>query len=148
MRLQDKIKFLIALFLVSAVVNFAWEMSQAFLYEGMGSLPAVWLHCFVAALGDGVILWLMHLCGWMLLKDFRWFVRAGPLRFGFMALTGFTISLTIEWIAVYQLHRWSYTEQMPMVPWLGVGLVPVMQMVLLPPLIFWLANRIVNKNSL
>jgi len=37
--------------------------------------------------------------------------------------------------------RWSYTERMPVVPGLGAGLWPLLQMTLLPPLTFWIARR-------
>jgi len=131
---------LLALFLVSVVLNYAWEVSQAFLYQGMVSSRAIWLHCFVAALGDGLILGLIHLCGCILFKDFQWSARLGLLRFVFMTTSGLVISIAIEWVAVHQLHRWSYTDQMPMLPGMDIGLVPVMQMVLLPPIIFCLTN--------
>ena len=37
--------------------------------------------------------------------------------------------------------RWSYTERMPVVPGLGAGLWPLLQMTLLPPLTFLFARR-------
>jgi len=52
------------LFVVGALVNAPWEIGQAFLYVGMDySLAMVW-HCFVAALGDGVLILIMHGLGW------------------------------------------------------------------------------------
>ncbi len=35
---------------------------------------------------------------------------------------------------------WSYSEGMPIVPWLRAGLWPLLQMTLLPPLTFWIAR--------
>jgi len=37
---------------------------------------------------------------------------------------------------MHVLQRWAYTARMPRVPGLDVGLVPVAQMLILPPLIF------------
>ena len=53
-----------------------------------------------------------------------------------MVAAGLVMGITIEWVAVHVLERWAYTACMPRVPGLGVGLVPVAQMLLLPPLIF------------
>jgi hypothetical protein len=53
-----------------------------------------------------------------------------------MFLSGFVIGVTIEWVTVSLMSQWAYTVQMPILPGLGVGVTPVAQMVLLPPLIF------------
>ena len=58
-----------------------------------------------------------------------------------MLFRSLVIGITIEWIAVHLLGRWMYTAWMPRVPGLAVGLVPVLQMLMLPPLIFHLAAR-------
>jgi hypothetical protein len=55
-----------------------------------------------------------------------------------MLTSGFVIGVMIEWVTVSVLSRWVYTVQMPLLPGLGVGVVPVMQMIVLPPLIFHL----------
>ncbi len=36
---------------------------------------------------------------------------------------------------------WSYTTQMPLIPGVAVGVSPVAQMLLLPPLILWVVAR-------
>ena len=53
-----------------------------------------------------------------------------------MLVTGLVIAVSIELVAVYVMGRWEYTKQMPLVPGLGVGLTPVAQMLVLPPIIF------------
>lgn len=53
-----------------------------------------------------------------------------------MLLTGLVIAVGIEWLAVFIANWWAYTARMPLVPALNVGLVPVAQMLVLPPLIF------------
>lgn len=49
---------------------------------------------------------------------------------------GFVIAVSVEWVAVHGAQRWTYTDRMPLLPGLEVGGVPVLQMLLLPPLIF------------
>jgi hypothetical protein len=53
-----------------------------------------------------------------------------------MPMVGLVLGVTIEWVAVRVLQRWAYTARMPRVPGLDVRLVPVAQMLILPPLIF------------
>ena len=54
-----------------------------------------------------------------------------------MAVVGLVLGVTVAWVAVYVLERWAYTARRPRVPGLGGGLVPVAQMLVLPPLIVW-----------
>jgi len=53
-----------------------------------------------------------------------------------MVTMGLVIGVAVEWIAVHVLGRWMYTARMPLVPGLAIGVVPVVQMLVLPPLIF------------
>ncbi len=95
------------IFIIAVLCNYPWELAQAPLYVGMeDSRTALW-HCFVASLGDGLMV------------------------LGIVASGG----VTVEWVAVRVLQRWAYTARMPRVPGLDVGLVPVAQMLILPPLI-------------
>ena len=51
------------------------------------------------------------------------------------------IAIVVEWAAIHWLHRWSYTAQMPLIPGLEIGVTPVLQMLVLPPLIFWMLGQ-------
>ena len=130
-----------AIFVVAVLGNYPWELAQAPLYVGMESFRAVWWHCFVASLGDGLLVLGIFAMGWLLLRRHTWFVHPGIRGYGVMVTTGLVIGITIEWIAVRLLGRWMYTAWMPRVPGLAVGLVPVLHMRILPPLIFHLVAR-------
>jgi hypothetical protein len=133
---SHSVKLLGRLFVVSVGLNYPWEVGQAFLYVGMTYSLAMLGHCFVAALGDGVLIWIIYLLGWMIFRTADWFTRPGWQRYMVMLSVGLVIGLAVEWLALHLLARWSYTDRMPMIPWLGIGWVPVLQMVLMPPLIF------------
>jgi hypothetical protein len=64
-----------------------------------------------------------------------------------MAVTGPVMIIPIEWILMHGLEWWSYTADMYLVPGLAVGVSPVFQMLLLPPLIFWIVARWRKKLS-
>jgi hypothetical protein len=99
----------------------------------------MWWHCLIASLGDGLLVLLIFAAGWTALHRQDWFVRPGVRGYVVMLAVGLMISVSIEWIAVHIVGRWAYTERMPLVPGLGVGIVPILQMLVLPPLIFWIA---------
>ena len=127
-------------FILAALLNYSWELAQASLYVGMEDYNAglLW-HCFVASLGDGIMVLLIVAAGWIALRQPDWFLRPG-LRGYLVTLTaGFVLAVLVEWVAVRILNRWEYTENMPKLPGLDIGLVPIAQMLILPPLIFRIA---------
>jgi hypothetical protein len=125
------------MFVVAVVVNYVWELTQAPLYTGLESYRlAVFWHCFIASLGDGVMVLLIYLAGWIMLRRPDWFERPGVSGYVVMLSSGLLLALLVEWLGLHVLGRWHYTDRMPLFPGLGVGIVPIAQMLVLPPLIF------------
>lgn len=124
------------LFVVSVPLNFLWEVAQMPLYVEEGDLLEFAVHCVVPSLGDGLLVLIIFGVGVIVLGRTDWFSQPGLGGYALIIFTGFAIALTIEWGAVYVLDRWSYTARMPRLPGLGVGLSPVLQMLVLPPVIF------------
>ena len=134
------------LFVVGVPLNFLWEVAQMPLYVEGGKLLEFAVHCIFPSLGDGVIVLLTFTVGWAVLRRSDWFDRPGLSGYALMIFTGLVIAVVVEWVAVYFIDRWSYTASMPQLPGLGVGLSPVLQMLVLPPVIFkvtawWLGRR-------
>src|ERR1700704_231489 len=102
-------------------------------------------HCFVASLGDGLLVLLIFAVGASVLRRVDWFERPGAGGFLVMLAAGLVIALAVEWIAVHVAQRWSYTDQMPRIPGLGLGIVPVVQMLVLPPWVFFFVAKILRK---
>ena len=144
-------KFLLVLFVISVALNYIWEIAQAPLFAGMDSSGALRWHCFVASLGDGIILWIIQGLGWATFKRWNWSVSLGYRQIAFMVSASFVITILIEWFAVYWQHRWAYTDSMPRIPVLNVGLTPILQMLILTPLIFLLTHKflaLLKQNTL
>jgi hypothetical protein len=129
------------IFVIAVLGNYLWELAQAPLYVGMESFRTVWWHCFVASLGDGLLALGIFAVGGLLLHKPTWFVHPGARGYGVMVMMGLMMGVAIEWIAMHLLGRWMYTAWMPRVPVLAVGLAPILQMLMLPPLIFHLVAR-------
>lgn len=127
---------LAAIYVIAVAFNLVWELAQAPLYIGMNGFRQSWRVCLLATLGDGLLLLLIFAVGWLVLRRWDWFVRPGVRGYALMIVTGMVIAVSIELAAVYVMGRWEYTKQMPLVPGLGIGLTPVAQMLVLPPLIF------------
>src|SRR5882724_9101212 len=107
------------------------------LYVGMEIYnSAVFWHCFVASLGDGLMVLLIVAAGWIILHQQNWFQQPVVSGYLVMLTTAFFIAVMVERLGVRILRRWEYTEKMPMLPGLSIGLIPIAQMLFLPPLIF------------
>ena len=126
------------LLVITLPLYFLWEMLQAPAFTGM---PAGWLEatvvCGVATLGDGVIVLGLFGFGWLMFRDFRWFMPVRFHRYVIIVLAGVAVQVVVEWIMVYGLGRWGYAQGHLVVPSLGVGLLPVLQAIMLLPVIFW-----------
>ena len=57
------VKQALLIFIVAVALNYLWEVAQAPLYVGLEDWRSVWWHCFVAALGDGILVWLIFVVG-------------------------------------------------------------------------------------
>ena len=125
------------------LLNFVWEFAQVPLFEGMASTGhwhAIQV-CTRATAGDvGIALvafWTVS-CAW---RSRRWILRPTALQFAGFVAVGLVITVLMEWLSTRVLDRWAYAESMPIVPGLGVGLIPVLQWVFLPPLVAWFVRR-------
>ena len=133
-------------FVVAVLLNYVWEIAQMPLYQRQGSWLEQTAHCFVPSLGDGILVLLILGAGRIVFGDGAWTDRRDKTAIAFMLLTGLGVALAVEWVGLHVLRRWAYAESMPLLPVLGVGLAPVLQMLVLPPLVFriarwWLARK-------
>jgi hypothetical protein len=117
------------------VMNLAWEIAHVRLYtiwmEADGSAIA-WavLHC---SLGDVVIALALFALAGMALRHADW-PASHPWTGGTIFVFG-ALAFTIwsEWHNVYRAGNWGYTASMPAI--FGIGLSPILQWLILPPLI-------------
>lgn len=137
-----KVRYLLILVAVSFVLHFVWENLQAPLYAGFISFYEHFSMCLAAAIGD-VFFSLSALLFMILIK------RVSPLKFNksdyiILAALGFIIAVAIEKNALLA-GKWSYSGAMPLIPYLNVGLTPILQMIFLLPLSFYLAQKLFFK---
>ncbi len=131
--------------LFAVLLNYPWEFIQSPLYAGMADQrhwDAV-KTCTIAALGDGVLMVVAYWGAAWLGRNRHWIVAPGVRAMLPFLLIGVCIATAIELLAQrgWWLQQWNYSAAMPLIPGLGVGWVPVLQWVMLPPLVVGLVSR-------
>lgn len=135
-------RFFATMMLASFVLNEIWEMAQMSSYvETSGHSWASTLEfCTDAAVGDVGITLGLYAGGALAAGDPGWGLRSRWNIYATVAVLGLAYAALVEHAAL-AAGRWSYTDRMPVVPWLGAGLWPLLQMTLLPSLTFLFARR-------
>ena len=137
---RDAARRLAHTFLWAVTLNFAWEMAQAPFCESMGTVWQATRRCFVASLGDGVLILLVVALGGTMCRTSRGFVELTVATDTCAALAGLALAVAVEQWGLAS-GRWAYQVHMPRVPYTDMGAVPLAQMVILTPLSLWLAGR-------
>lgn len=127
----------------SFMLHFVWEFVQVPTYADMAEMAhweAIKL-CMSATFGDvGFALtafWIASLAA----RRRDWLLR--PERLQVLIFVGVGIALTVgfEYYYTNVSLRWTYSDAMPLVPPFGTGLSPLMQWLVIPPLVIWLTRR-------
>lgn len=129
----------------AALLNFPWEFLQVPLYEGMPNAPhweAV-KTCTRAALGDVLIMLAAYWAVAAFARNRRWILAPSGPQVALFIAAGVLVTTAIEWLALHGhwIASWRYSEHMPIVPGIGVGLSPLLQWIVLPPLVVWFVQR-------
>ena len=139
--------FLAALFVISFALNWVWEMLQMPAYADMSQQPwqGTVLRCTMASIGDGTLTLMAFGVGALISPALR--ARStGSGSYVLLASIGVVFAIAIEHVEL-RAQEWSYNEQMPIVPLLGVGLYPLLQLTLLVPIAYALALRVVSSRA-
>jgi hypothetical protein len=133
------------LFVLAVPLNLIWEIAQIKAYDfPETSLMTDVIGCFVPTLGDGLMTLIIFWSGWAVFRDSQWILNPRLKGYLLMLAVGLLLAVIVEWNA-FRTGAWGYNEQMITTPILGVGLLPVLQMLLLPPVTAVLVQRIWKK---
>ena len=130
------------LVVVAVLVNYPWERLQSTLYVYPGGASIHWWLCLAASLADGLFVLVIFGLGWIALGRRTWFEQPGIEGYLVMLASGVAISVGVEGTTVHELRWWTYSAHMPLVPLVNIGLAPMTQMLVLPPLIFRLVTTL------
>tara|TARA_Y100001001_G_scaffold121596_1_gene119678 strand:+ start:7148 stop:7648 length:501 start_codon:yes stop_codon:yes gene_type:complete len=120
---------------VSFLLHFFWEMAQVPFFTGMMDAPhgaVVWL-CTRAAIGDANIALFAYGVAAVVTRDGFW-IQGWWRRhtLGAYFASGLFITIVFEAWATGVGQRWSYNDAMPLLPFLGTGIAPLVQWVIVP----------------
>ncbi len=90
------------------------------------------VQCLLPALGDGVMILALYWLGVAVFRDPLWVWARGRAGYFVLLASGVALAVAIEVQGVHLTSRWGYQETMPRLLWLEVGLLPMLQMALLP----------------
>ncbi len=129
-------KFYPLMAITSFGLNWIWEMAQMFAFEikPEESRLKVILFCTLASVIDAAIT--IGIYG--ILSRIK---LSNPFLFYLLAaLFGALCATFFEWFA-FRFELWRYNQAMLIVPIVGVGLLPFVQLTLLVPLAIWLTLK-------
>lgn len=127
----------------SFLLHFVWEFVQVPTYTGMAEMAhweAIKL-CMSATFGDvGFALtafWVASLAA----RSRDWILRPARVPVAVFVAVGILLTVGFEYYYTNVSLRWTYSNAMPLVPPFGTGLSPLMQWLIVPPLVIWLTRR-------
>ena len=127
----------------SFLLHFVWEFVQVPVFADMAEMAhweAIKL-CMSATFGDvGFALtafWIASLA----VRSRNWILRPEQLPVAIFVGVGIALTVGFEYFYTNVSLRWTYSDAMPLVPPFGTGLSPLMQWLIIPPLVLWLTRR-------
>jgi hypothetical protein len=125
-------------------LSLAWEVMHLPLYTiwrsaGWGPISFDVLHCTAGDVTIGAAVLSLSIVSvgrqWPYTSRSRWHVALLAIALG----VGYTIFS--EWLNVSVRGSWAYAPLMPIVPFLGTGLSPLLQWIVIPPIALHLSAR-------
>ena len=126
--------FLLRYVAAIAALNLFWEFAQLPFYTlwrngSVNDLVFAPLHC---TLGDVFIGSLALLAAVLILGNSQWPLERYRCVAAGAVLIGLIYTCYSEWVNVYIRKSWAYSDLMPLIPTLKIGLIPFSQWLIIP----------------
>lgn len=140
-------KFVFTITVLSFLLNFAWELIQVPLYiPSLYSLEHI-AFCALASFADTIMVLLLYFGFALIFKNLLWIEHLKWKRKVVVILTGGTGAVLAE-MRHLSLGTWAYSNSMPIIPIINVGISPVLQFIILPVLIYLLSFHSLKSMSI
>lgn len=126
---------------ISLLLNFAWEMLQMPLFKGMDLNWQDILFCAAASVADTLMVVLLYYGFAIIYQELFWAKQMSWQRILLLMVVGFAGAVLAE-LRHTSAGNWSYSKSMPLLPVLNVGVVPVLQFIVLPAIIYFLSFKL------
>jgi len=122
---------------LAAIGHFLWEAAQLPLYTrwSTGTPRETAVALFHCTGGDILITTATVTAAATLARYWRWPAFGWRMAVNAIAF-GVAYTILSEWLNVQIRRSWSYAAAMPVLPWLGTGLAPLLQWLVVPGLAF------------
>lgn len=129
-------RLLVAVAIVAFVLNYLWEMLQMPFFANMGFANIrAWGFCFLATIGDMIIILFILALGKWLFGHWCWPEKLNVSKIMYLLFAGLSIGIITESVGI-GFNWWEYNHRMLLLPYFETGLAPLVQMLLLPLLSF------------
>jgi len=137
-------KFILTAFTLVFIMNLAWELLHGPLYKDYTFETKMISFCALASVADAVMVLLLYFIFALIYKDPFWIADLS-FKSGFFLMIVGGIGAVLAEIRHTSEGNWAYDESMPIIPFVGAGLSPVLQFILLPLLIYYLSFYLIKK---
>jgi hypothetical protein len=139
----------ISLCFSSFFFNFFWEMVQTPLYDDVSQKTylQILISRFHCTLGDVLILLSAYWIVAWFTHNRNWVTFFCPKHLLGFTLLGLGYTLVSEWVNIDIRSAWGYSPSMPRLPFIGTGLTPFLQWLILPPVIAGTTRRLQSNGK-
>ena len=138
--IMEKKRLLLYITGIGFLLNLIWEVTQRPLYEGYVGFWHHFLNCLWASVVDVIVILVFGMLFASYYKNPFWVKHISWKDVLVLMLLGAAVAVGFEQLMLGE-GAWAYTDAMPVVPYLATGLSPLLQMMILPSLTFWLSGR-------
>ena len=126
----------------SFLLNATWEWTQSpFFVDTTSNLNTIIWYRIPCSLGDTVILLIGFALVSLYHRGMSWIYHPKMKDYLFLVLIGISYTFFSEYINVYLKYNWSYSRYMPLIPFIHLGIIPLVQWTILPPIIVFITKR-------
>ena len=131
-------RYIFIITVLAFLLNFAWELIQIPLYKNPSYNIDHIAFCALASLADTIMVLLLYFVFAFIFRNQLWIQHLKWHRILIVILVGGTGAVLAE-IRHLSLGSWAYNDSMPIIPFVKVGISPVLQFMILPLLIYFVS---------
>lgn len=136
-------KFILTITGLAFLLNFAWELAQMPLYDRSSFTINHIAFCALGSVADAIMVLLLYLGFTLIFKNIFWIYPLKGQQIVIVVLIC-GIGAALSEMRHLSLGNWAYSDLMPLIPILNVGLSPVLQFMILPILIYILSFKFLS----
>lgn len=136
-------RLVLKIMVLAFLLNFAWELAQMPLYDNTSFAINHVAFCSLGSVADVLMVLLLYFGFAFIFINPLWVHPLKWQRIIMVVVTG-GIGAVLSEMRHLSLGNWAYSDLMPLIPILNVGISPVLQFMILPILVYILSFYLVK----